>query len=305
MENLRILLTQLLCMHVKSETFMKKHIFILLVSTLSLHGTHQQEWNAQSYAQGNKLQHESALNFLSQNNISASNKCILDVGCGTGNISAFLATDALHVHAIDASENMINYAKNTYGSVHQNLSFQQSFIEDFRVYNVYDLAVSFFAFQWFNDQQQALINIAYCLKKDGELLATISTQEDPTPHRMTIGLRLIAEFFPESQQQSTAEKLGRKRPSRTEVEAMLEKVGFEIITCDAQSTRIIFANRKEIEDFNRPVIMSRPFIQAASEELREAFFNRYIDEILPGYEKTENNEFIEDVTLTIIHARKK
>lgn len=284
---------------------MKKYIFIPLIIFLSLKGAHQQEWNAEEYARGNKLQYEAALSFLDQNNINVSNKCILDIGCGTGNISSFLAIDAMHVHGIDASENMINYAQETYGGAYQNLSFQQSFIEDFRVYNVYDLAVSFFAFQWFENQWQALINIADCLKKDGELLATISTQEDPTPHRMTIGLQLIAEFFPESQQQSISEKLGRKRPNRAEVKAMLENAGFEIITCDAQSTRVVFANRKEIEDFNRPVIMSRPFIQAASEELRDAFFNRYIDEILPGYETTENNEFIEDVTLTIIHARKK
>lgn len=245
------------------------------------------------------------MSFLRQNNININDRYILDVGCGAGNISAFLATQAAHVHGFDASNNMINYAQHTYGPMHHNLSFQQSFVEDFKVYNTYDLATAFFCFQWFENQQQALINIADCLKKDGELLATISTQEDPTPHRMTIGLRLIEEFFPESQQQSTSEKLGQCRPSREQVRIMLETAGFEIITCDVQSVRVILANRKEVEDFNRPVIMSRPFIQEASNELREAFFNRYIDEIIPGYEKTENNEFIQDVALTIIHARKK
>lgn len=291
------------------ESLMKKQYLIFFIAIFLFNqiaqGYKQQQWNAQEYAQGNKLQYQASLSFLDQNHINIHNRYILDVGCGTGNITAFFALHAAHVHGIDASKDMINYAQSIYGVMYQNLSFQQSFIEDFKAYNTYDLVTSFFAFQWFEDQHQALINISGCLKKGGELIATISTQEDPTPHRATIGLKLIEEFFPESQQQSTSEKLGRKRPKRSKVKAMLEKAGFEIITCDVQSTRVTFASRTEIEDFNRPVIMSRPFIQNASDELREAFFNSYIDEILPGYERTESGEFIENVTITIIHTRKK
>src|SRR5690606_31544086 len=104
------------------------------------------EWNAAEYAQENALQYKSALYFLAHNNIHIKNKRILDVACGTGEISAFLAQQAELVDGFDASNNMIEWAQNHIISEKNNISFTQSCVEDFYTDKQYDLATMFFCF---------------------------------------------------------------------------------------------------------------------------------------------------------------
>src|SRR5436190_1781220 len=102
---------------------MQKYILISLYSILSLNGMEEKtireprEWNAQDYAKGNSFQERASLGFLKESNIDLSDKDIIDAGCGTGNISAIMAQKAKSVHGFDASANMINYARTTYGNI--------------------------------------------------------------------------------------------------------------------------------------------------------------------------------------------
>lgn len=267
-----------------------------------------QEWDAAAYANGNQVQHTASLHFLTANNIDIKNKRILDVGCGTGNISAALAQHAHLVYGFDASLNMIDYAKKNYAPLHENLSFKQFNVEDFVSYDTYDLTTMFFCFHWFNDQLMALANIANSLKKGGELFATISTSDDPiVPHR-AVGEKLIAQFSQSpnlSKSTITSQKLARTAPSLIQLKKMLSDVGFEIITCSLQTCSVILPNRTAYEKYRLPVMISRPFWKTLSESKRQDFFKQYIDETLATYNKTEYGEYIENVTITIVHARKK
>ena len=84
------------------------------------------EWDAQVYDESCKTQTEAFLEFLSSNKINIHNKTVLDIGCGTGKIAEKLAKQATHVHAFDASENMINLAKKQYDHL-SNISFEHCF----------------------------------------------------------------------------------------------------------------------------------------------------------------------------------
>jgi ubiquinone/menaquinone biosynthesis C-methylase UbiE len=288
---------------------MKKYLIITLCTISSLNSMEQQivtreprEWNAPLYAKGNKVQFESALAFLKKNNINIKNKRILDVGCGTGDIAAVLTETAATVHGVDASKNMIQYATNKYGNVHDNLSFEQSFAEDFITKDKkYDLATTFFCFHWLSDKKQALTQISQSLTENGELFGIFPTVNDPHPARFTIGTQMVTELYPND---SLSVKLGRSEPTLEELKIMLTETGFEIITCELQTHNVILPDRQAVEDFQRPVVMSRPFIQKMSLQEAENFFTEFINRTISLYPQTEDGQLIEEVTTRIVHARK-
>ena len=285
---------------------MKKYMIIALCTITTVSGMEQQvikreprEWDAELYAKGNKVQYESAFNFLKKNNITINNKHILDVGCGTGEISATLAQQACSVHGFDASKNMVQYAQQKH--LHNNLSFEQSFAENFSSEKQYDLATIFFCFHWLFDKQQALKQISQHIKLNGELFGTFPASDDPHPARFTIATQMITELYPDC---SLTEKLDRSEPTLQELHEILADVGFAIITSEQQTSNVILPDRKALEDFQRPVAMSRPFLQQMSLEERENFFTEFINRSISIMETTEDNKLIEKVTTRIIHARK-
>lgn len=284
---------------------MKKKLIFGLCIIQSLYSISEtREWDAHLYAKGNKVQYEAALNFLQQNNINITNKQILDCGCGTGDTSATLAQYAAHVHGFDASKNMIDYAFTQYNNI-PNLTFEHNSAEKFTSEKLYDLAIGFFCFHWFSDKQQALKQISQSLKENGELFFTVQIKGDPRGRRFDIRTEMVAELYPHlSSSECMQEKLGRSEPTLEEIKIMLNNAGFKIISCDLQTSYVILPDRQAIEDYQRPVIMSRPFIQEMSLEKREEFFSQFIDRIMPTFEKTDNNQFIADVTIRIIHVRK-
>src|SRR5579871_5743990 len=217
---------------------MKKYIFAMLciASLISNIATAKQirepqEWNAQAYAQGNRIQEEAALLFLHESGIDFTNKTILDIGCGTGNITAMLAQTAHCVHGIDASQNMIEYAQ-----AHENrdnLTFEHCFAEDFITNKKYDCALSIFCLHWIKDKQKAFESINKSLKINGEFFGTIFTSSDPIPFGIAVFKELLATLEPNCPflQNTTASESGLNRYviSDDESKAIIEKAGFEII----------------------------------------------------------------------------
>lgn len=82
------------------------------------------EWNAKEYASSKGGEVSAAMMFIEEAGIDFTNKKILDIGCGIGNITAKIAESAEQAHGIDASQNMIDYAQQAYGNI-SNLSFEQ------------------------------------------------------------------------------------------------------------------------------------------------------------------------------------
>ncbi len=286
------------------KNLVKKHIIIAVLMGTSLNAAENKiiEWNPAEYAKGNKLQYEATLHFLTHNKIETENKRILDVGCGTGEMSAFLARTAQSVHGFDASHHMIEWAREHHTPAYKNISFAQCRVEDWSSDHKYDLATMFFCFHWFTDKQKALNQTAASLKENGELFGTFSTTDMPQPP----GLAIVKEMMEEWKVQTHLnESLGRSSVDTPELKKILEIAGFDIITCELQTKDHIFTTRKDVEDFTRPVMMSRPFIQNMLLEQRERFFTEYIDALLPVIRNNETQELMIKMFMTIVHARKK
>src|SRR5437867_4478961 len=97
---------------------MKKSILSLLCLFSIVNGMEKEiarqeprEWDPIAYAQGNALQQRAALQFLKESDVDPINKKVLDIGCGTGNITDIISQSAKRVRGIDASKQMIEYAQ--------------------------------------------------------------------------------------------------------------------------------------------------------------------------------------------------
>lgn len=297
---------------------MKKQTLIVLSLFSTLNGMDQQivpkreprEWDAQAYASGNRVQEEAALQFLKDFNIKLVGKKVLDIGCGTGNISAKMASQAESVHGIDASENMIKYAYNRFKEIEniKNLSFEHCFAEDFKSPNRYKLAASFFCLHWLEDKQQVLKQVYDCLEDNGELFATIPTKSNPQPINLAVALELI----PGIQQaysflcnKDLIQGIGSSYPTDDELKSILAETGFDIISYTEKSKSFIVKSREELELFERPLVMSRPAIQWIPTILQEYLFSQYIDLYLTKLAMNEDGHYIfPAVTTTVVHARK-
>ena len=108
-----------------------KHYFIISLFFIgSLYASQYpeySEWIAKEYAKGNKQPIKKFHDWFENIGINLKEKHIISFGCGTGELEDRIAEKAFSVHGIDASNNMILYAKENYAPKKNNLSFSHSF----------------------------------------------------------------------------------------------------------------------------------------------------------------------------------
>ena len=91
---------------------------------------------------------------------------ILDLGCGTGNLSAYLAElvgPNGKVVAVDPDKERVLLAQQSYGNV-RNLSFVEGSASNFPGINSYDIIFSSYVILWIPDKQQLFNNLFESLK---------------------------------------------------------------------------------------------------------------------------------------------
>jgi len=100
---------------------------------------------------------------------------ILDIGCGSGKITANLAgrvPDGV-VFGLDLSEGMITFAQNNYGVLYDNLFFIRNDILKLSSIEKYDLICSFNSLHWIVEHE-LLLKLSYnALSPSGHILFTI------------------------------------------------------------------------------------------------------------------------------------
>jgi len=106
---------------------------------------------------------------------SIRNKCVIDVGCGSGYLTAKLAAEASHVVGVDPSKEMIKIAKREYGGA-SRLEFYNSSIEDFSKHHhsKFDVAVSNMSLITMPNFEDALLAISSLLRSNGMFVFNIT-----------------------------------------------------------------------------------------------------------------------------------
>lgn len=93
-----------------------------------------------------KTQTKAVLTYLNRYKISIANKRIVELGCGAGRMTEFLAKEAKWVFAIDISSKMLERFKERLGSI-QNVSLMRSGDLSVMPDNSVELILSFLVFQ--------------------------------------------------------------------------------------------------------------------------------------------------------------
>jgi trans-aconitate methyltransferase len=126
------------------------------------------EWNASEYDRLSALQATLAEEVLSRLKLKGTEH-ILDIGCGDGATTAEIAARVPNgsVTGIDASAEMIAFAKAHWTSEHPNLQFQMADARHLPFEHEFDLIVSLNTLHWISDQASVLRSIRAAIRPDG------------------------------------------------------------------------------------------------------------------------------------------
>ncbi|HZD75638.1 MAG TPA: methyltransferase domain-containing protein [Acidobacteriaceae bacterium] len=127
------------------------------------------EWNASEYDRLSALQDTMAAEVLSLLQLKGSER-ILDLGCGNGKTTASIAERVPDgsVTGVDASADMIAFAKEHWTAGHPNLQFTVAEARHLPFKREFDLVVSFNALHWISDQALPLQGIRQALRSEGK-----------------------------------------------------------------------------------------------------------------------------------------
>ena len=120
---------------------------------------------------------------------------ILDLGCGTGQLSAQIAADGAEVVGIDLSAEMVEAARDQFPA----LSFVVGDAGDFSFAEPFDAVFSNAALHWVKPPEAALVCLAACLGPGGRFVAELGGARNVATIRRGLIDRLAARgFYPQS-----------------------------------------------------------------------------------------------------------
>jgi len=160
---------------------------------------------------------------------------ILDVGCGTGNLTAELAGKTTgRVTGIDPSGEMVRFASAAFSD--QRISFMQLDADDIGFESEFDIVYCNSAFQWFRDPARFLDNAGRALRPEGRIGMQAPARHDYCP--AFIDAIETCCVNPEI----TKIFAGFRSPwyfleTEDEYRALFEKSGFRVLFCTIEESR--------------------------------------------------------------------
>lgn len=172
------------------------------------------KWNAEQYETQHAFVFKYGANLLDQ--VPKTATSVLDVGCGTGDLTDQLRQRGCAVLGIDQSAEMIAEAEKLYPET----SFEQQDITTMPIVHTYDVVFSNAVFHWITDQNQLLSQINRSLNLNGRLICEFGAAGNVAAicgafgdELHALGLHYQVPFF---------------FPETTAYQQLLEKHGFEV-----------------------------------------------------------------------------
>jgi trans-aconitate 2-methyltransferase len=180
----------------------------------------QDKWNPQQYEKYKKERSapfHDLIGLLSKKKYDVG----LDLGCGTGELTAYFASEysLVNMVGIDNSETMLNKAAK-YSS--ENLKFTNESIEAWNPVNKYDVIISNAAIQWCDNHKAILEKIYNALKPGAEMAVQMPYNFDYITH--TLAENLTSKYV-------NIKSRGNPMLSLEQYAYVLYKLGFEDINC--------------------------------------------------------------------------
>jgi trans-aconitate 2-methyltransferase len=171
-------------------------------------------WDAARYQDQHSFVWRYGANLLEELSPRAGER-ILDVGCGTGQLTAEIARSGAAVVGLDNSADMLAEARKNY----PDLSFVLGDAASFRFSEPFDAVFSNAALHWVKDAEGAVASIAQALRPAGRFFAEFGGKGNIA----SVQAALRAVLGPSADEQSPW-----FYPSIGEYTALLERHGFEV-----------------------------------------------------------------------------
>lgn len=237
-------------------------LFVMLIAVYAYH-KHRTIQRAQSFQFSKKqvsdyhISTTSALEHFKQNfdtNFFNGVSSILDIGCGDGKITAYIAKlyPECTVVGADVSEEMLTFAAEHYpSSQYPNLSFIKRDARTLSFINSFDRIISFNCLHWINDQKLALKSIYDSLKPGGKAFIVVNPKnlQDHLPLSCTLVIKTFKwiPYFLTFNPPHSMHTLNEYRQ-------MVLDIGFSIDKIEQREVYIKFSSRIEAEVFLRSVL---------------------------------------------------
>jgi len=224
------------------------------------------KWDAEKYDRVNIQQFESGMELARLAELRKDD-IILDLGCGTGKITAKLAglTPEGYVIGIDPSTDMISRATDICHDI-TNVTFHNIPAQSMTFTNAFDLVYSNLALQWIKERHMVAGLIYQSLKPGGRIAYQIP------------GRNFCPNLFDcinYAIQDQGLKKLYRKinetwyLPEKEEYEIFLRIIGFTNVYTDYKEYTLHFQSPEEVTDWWSPALI--PFMEPLDEKSRERF----------------------------------
>lgn len=291
----------------QKKDLMKKYIMLALSIGAPLYCMQEQQAiTPMPCHEHHQLRTTVFLNFLQKNNIAIENRTILNVECSVGALSAKLAKKAAYVYGFDSHKNVPNDAYHQYSHL-DNLYLQPCRSLNFTSPELCQLAVIDSFIDQIKNKKALLLRINNNLAMGGEFFTTILTQNNPQSPALMTAIEMIPDIqkhLPDLTTEEITNMIAFSCPSLEEVSALLDETGFEIIKSEEQCVYQIMPKNKLIALYST-MLTKHPLSQYITNEPSRTDLNKqYIENFIAKLNTTNNDEYIEPIIATIIHARK-
>lgn len=159
---------------------------------------------------------------------------IIDLGCGTGNLTNSIAKSGANVVGLDASLDMLEEAVRKYPEI----TFQQADATDFSLSSLQDAVFSNATLHWIKTPEPVIASVYQNLKPGGRFVAELGGKGNV--YSLIEGITEILEKEYDLKPKAANQRIPWYFPSIAEYTALLESAGF----------RVMFA-----QHFDRPTVL--------------------------------------------------
>jgi trans-aconitate 2-methyltransferase len=158
------------------------------------------KWDAELYTQKHAFVFEYGANLIDILRPTQSER-ILDLGCGTGELTSQISARCHRVIGVDLSQSMIHKAQQN----HQEIEFQVGDARNYRTHELFDAIFSNAAFHWIKEADALAETLFSCLKPGGRVVAEMGGYQNISQIRNALketlnefGVRVVTEpwYFP-------------------------------------------------------------------------------------------------------------
>ena len=178
----------------------------------------QAEWNANSYEDKHAFVWKYGAELLPLLGPQAGER-ILDIGCGTGHLTAQIAESGARVVGVDRSPEMVNAARKAYPT----LQFEIMDARELPYRNEFDAVFSNATLHWIREPELVICSVQNALRPGGRFVAEFGGKGN---------IRKMQSAFDQALSELRAASQSENNPwyypSVSEYAALLEKNGFEV-----------------------------------------------------------------------------